>query len=301
MKKHIIYILVAFCLSSFVSSYASQLPGATWLEIGPGGRAAGLAEAMTAAVEGPTSTYWNPAITGISGDGAEAMHSEWVEGMVSQYIAAEFQSGSWGIGYSALHFGSGNIEFRDGPTSEPLGGYESRAYAVGVSLARTLPFAGIRVGMSGRYLSDAIYAWSADGWSMDLGLFRPGLLNGLIDVGATIRHLGDMQPLRDEAYDLPTTVSGGLRYHTDTFGVFRPDIILDVSKVRGHDLSVRGAVETYATSLIALRAGYTTGYEARGISAGFGLHWKLWRFDYGLTPFSDDLGNTHRFSIGKNW
>ena len=52
---------------------------------------------------------------------------------------------------------------------------------------------------------------------------------------------------------------------------------------------------------MALRVGYVTGYDERGIQGGFGLSFNRYLLDYAYTPFSSDLGNSHRISVGINF
>ncbi len=284
-----------------VSAQAAQ-PGAAWLEIGPGGRAAGLAEAMTAAVEGPTATYWNPAAVGFGASGVEAMVADWgLTGGKVQYLAGVFRGHRLGWGVSLLHVGTGDLELRTRPSAAPVGSFTARSYAFGGTLALALPWGGLRAGASGRYLVDEIHIYDTEGWSLDLGLLRPGLLDGRLDLAVTVRHLGRMKAFLEEACDLPTTYTAGARYRPGALGRVKPSLMLDVARVADYDPSVRGAVEAVLFDAVALRAGYATGYEARGLSAGLGLAWRGWRFDYGYTPFAEDLGNAQRISVARTW
>ncbi|MDP8208221.1 MAG: PorV/PorQ family protein [Candidatus Electryonea clarkiae] len=302
MKKQLLHImLIGIIVFADTGVFAFDHPGATWLEIGPGGRAAGLAEAMTAVVDGPLSTYWNPALVGNTRGGIEVMHGEWIAGTKAQYIASDAKFGKWGVGVSALHVGTGDLELRASPTSAPIGQFEARSYGAGVSVSRSLPLEGLRVGFTGRFLSDEIYVYSGDGWSADAGLSYSGLLSNHLDLGATIRHMGKMEALNKEAYDLPTTTSLGARWRFSPMGYVQPDLIVDVAKVSNYDISVRAASEIHLMDMFAIRGGYATGYEAKGLALGFGLFWKNWAFDYGYDLFSNSLGYAQRISIRKSW
>ncbi len=294
------YFLLALIGCLLVSGMALGEVGASWLEIGPGGRAAALGEAVTATVQGPTATYWNPAAVGKDGSGLEVMYVDWIKGTSSQYVSGEMQAGKWGLGGSILHVGTSNMELRDNPSASPIGTFDARSYAIGLSASREM-FYGIRMGVTARYLSDAIYIYDTHGWAFDAGLLKAGLFEGRLDLAATARHMGSMDAMISEAYDLPTTYSAGAAWHVGTFGMVAPTIMVDAVQVLDQDLSVRGALELEIGNMVALRGGYATGYEARDLSFGFGLHWRAWKFDYGYSPFDYDLGNTQRLSLSFLW
>ncbi len=300
MTRSLSYAIVGILLLSGLA-YGESNVGGAWLEIGPGGRAAGLAEAVTASVEGPTATYWNPAAVGVYRSGVEIMHAEWIQGSVSQYVSGSFQVGKWGLGGSVLHVGTGDMQLRDAPSASPIGTFESRSYAIGASVSRELPLAGIRLGAGVKYMQDAIYIYDAEGWAADVGLLKTGLFDQRLDLALTARHLGAMEALLSEAYDLPATYSAGAAWHIGRFGLAEPTVMVDAVQVADKDLSVRGALEVEVSDLVALRGGYATGYEARGMSFGLGIHWKGWRFDYGYSPFDYNLGNAQRISLGHTW
>ncbi|GBE30318.1 hypothetical protein BMS3Bbin04_01350 [bacterium BMS3Bbin04] len=280
-------------------SYAT--PGSTWLELGPGARSAGLAEAMTASASGATANYWNPAGVGLYGNSMEAMYADsWVEGTSIQYVAGAFDLGRFGFGASAHYVGVGDLDLRDRPSASPIGTFDARNTSLGLSLASDLAW-GIRAGVGAHYLDEQIYVYEAQGWTIDLGLLRSGLWQDRIDVGVVARHLGDMGTLRRVSEDLPATVAAGVRYRPGIYGEFRPALLVDVSKVRGYDPTVKVAAEINVMGYLALRAGYTTGYEARGLSAGFGVMFKGIRFDFAYVPQLSDLGTETRYSVGGEW
>jgi hypothetical protein len=291
----VVIMLVLLATSAFAT------PGSTWLELGPGARSAGLAEAMTASASGATANYWNPAGVGMYGNSLEAMYADsWVEGASIQYAAGSFEMGRVGFGVSAHFVGVGDLDLRDRPSAAPIGTFDARNYALGVSLAYDLMW-DVRVGAGVRYLNEQIYVYDATGYAFDFGLLRPGLMDDKLDVGVTARHLGDIGALRRTSEELPATVAAGIRYRPGIYGDFRPALLVDVSKVSSYDMNVRMAAEVDVMGYIALRAGYATGYDARGFSAGFGVMFKGIRFDFAYVPYQDDLGTETRYSVGGEW
>ncbi len=286
---------------TLIVTVAHATPGSTWLELGPGARSAGLAEAMTASASGATANYWNPAGVGMNGNSLEAMYADsWVEGASIQYVAGAFEIGKVGFGVSAHYVGVGDLDLRDIPSEHPIGTFDARNYALGVSLAYDLLW-GVRAGAGVRYLNEQIYVYDAAGYAFDVGMLRHGLWSDKLDLGLTARHMGDIGSLRRESEELPATVAAGLRYRPGIYGEFRPTLLIDVSKVSGYDLNLRFATEVDVMGYFALRAGYATGYDARGFSAGFGVMYKGIRFDFAYVPYQDDLGTETRYSVGGEW
>jgi len=63
------------------------------------------------------------------------------------------------------------------------------------------------------------------------------------------------------------------------------------------DAHFNTGAEAVYNKTFAVRAGYQTGYEARGFTAGIGIAWGSLNFDYAYTPFSLGLGNANQFSL----
>jgi hypothetical protein len=61
-------------------------------------------------------------------------------------------------------------------------------------------------------------------------------------------------------------------------------------------LKLGGEVEFERT--VAIRAGYQFGSEGRGLTSGIGLRYGILRLDYAYAKLSEDLGNTHSFTLG---
>lgn len=292
---------VVVVTSFLIATAAFATPGSTWLELGPGARAAALAETMTASASGATANYWNPAGVGLGGNSLEAMYADsWVEGGSIQYVAGAFEIGRVGFGVSAHYVGIGDLDLRDKPSATPVGSFDARNLALGISLAYDVAW-GVRAGAGVRYLNEQIYVYEASGYAFDVGLLRSGLWDNKLDVGVTARHLGDIGTLRRESEELPATFAAGLRYRPGIYGEFRPALLMDVSKVSSYDVNLRFAAEVEMMGYIALRAGYATGYEARGFSAGFGVMYKGIRFDFAYVPYLNDLGTETRYSVGGEW
>jgi hypothetical protein len=299
LKK--MFFVAAFLFVAVPGAVAGEIPGSGWLEAGPGARAAAMGDAMTAAVDGPTATYWNPATTAINGGGAEVMHADWwVESSSIQHLAVTFPGELVDVGFSAHHVGVYGLDLRTGPSADPIDEFDSRSYSLGLSIARGFGD-GWRVGATSRYLSEDIYVDHANGWSLDLGLLRSGLVSGALDLGLAVRHIGDIEGFASEGDPLPTTASAGVLWRPSLVRTVPTAFALDVVHVREYGLGVRTGIEATVFDMLALRGGWQLDDRSSSFSAGFGLRWKSWMFDLSLTPYEDDLGTTQRFSVRADW
>ena len=293
--------IAAITLTLVFAGSAFARPGSTWLEVGPGARAAALGEAVVAAPLGPSGAWWNPAGAGIDGGGVELMHANWwVDGSTAQHIATTFRTGKIGWGASLHHVGVSNLELRDGPSATPIDYFDARDFALGATVSAPV-YKQLRAGLSVRYLSEDIYTYHSNGWSMDAGLYLPDAVSGALDLGLAVRHLGDIEGLAGASSDLPTTVSAGARLRVPVGLETPPSVLFEVSKVRDLNTSVRVGAEVRVLGALDLRGGWKSGYEGQSLSAGFGLTWRQWGLDFGYAPFEDDLGSTQRFSLRAAW
>jgi hypothetical protein len=110
-----------------------------------------------------------------------------------------------------------------------------------------------------------------------------------------------MNPLRVETTKLPTALRFGASY------VYRKDYlsltgaadafkVIDGGIFHGH-FGAEGGYKDF----IFLRAGYMTGYDNKGFTAGLGLKYKTLTLDYALQPFTDGFSSGNSLSLGFNF
>ena len=75
-------------------------------------------------------------------------------------------------------------------------------------------------------------------------------------------------------------------------------VAMDVRMPRGYDTNVLFGAEYDHAGIAQVQVGYRTGLDNEGINFGVGAHVANWRLGYAVQPFQDDLGSTHRFSVG---
>jgi hypothetical protein len=142
-----------------------------------------------------------------------------------------------------------------------------------------------------------MYVDEANGYSLDLGFLYRTPIEGLHG-GFSVTNLGRLSAFRQESTDLPTMLNLGATYSVpfEQFTVVVAPAFLMRLEPNTPMASV-GAEVSYLEKF-SLRAGYQSGYDARGFSAGLGVRYDVFGVDYAYVPFSQDLGASHIISVG---
>ncbi len=290
--------LAAFQVAVQAQSNQGGRTGMAFLKLGAGARATAMAEAYTALSADATSTWWNPAgLADLKKTHLTFTHTEWLQSISNDFTAIAFPALGGGAGLSVYTNRIDDIERRVIPSEDPLGTVDATDFAASASFARTLSDK-ISAGATIKYLYEKIYLESASGFAFDFGIqARP--TSGALRLGVVIQNLGSVNELANESIRLPLTGRFGAAYSVE---MPRLDGVVVVTaegvKIRDTDFRAGFGLELDVRQRVALRVGYQSGVEERSISAGLGLHMSRFNLDYGYTPFSSNLGDTHRFSIG---
>jgi hypothetical protein len=253
-------------------------------------------EAFVAQSGSVASSWLNPAnLDGHQGYEVSVQHVSWIQdiSMDALHFTCPFIKGtaSFAITTSSVD----DIEIRDIPGASE-GTFNSRSSDFQCTYA--LPITrDISAGITAKYLYEKIYVDETSGYGLDLGGVYQTPYPG-VSVGAAVTNIGHMPGYRSGSIDLPSALRLGATYTTSydeyTFSpalAFSRELNQSVSHVH------IGGEATY-NKLFSLRLGYITGIDARGFSAGLGLHYGIVSVDYAYIPFSYDLGETNSFSIG---
>lgn len=267
--------------------------GMAFLKVGIGGRAVAMGEAYSSVSGDATAGYWNPAgLIGVVGKDVVWMHTAWLQGIRGEYAGLALGNGRRTVAISMMLQTAGDLERREGPTVEPLGTFGVYDVALTCSYAQRLkPWMDFGVNVQALY--EKIHIESASGWAMDIGLLFHTPVEGL-QGSFVLRHLGATNKMKAESIHLPTEIRAGGSYRLGN----RLLASVDVSFPNDYWTRVHLGLEYRIGELLALRAGIQIGSEERNYSAGFGITRGMWRMDYAFVPFSFDLGNTHRVSLG---
>lgn len=294
MKKILLFITIS---SVTILAQSAGNTGLSFLKYGFGARNIAMGDAGAALSNDLTGLFYNPAKLALT-EKSEVlfMHNEWIQDVSSEVIGAKTEL--WGIPF-ALGFNVtsiGGIELREIP-GEAISKFDANYFygslSTGFFVVDDLSF-----GASFKYLYEGLLSDEATGFGFDFGLNYLLPYKGLT-ASAVVKNIGSMNALRNEETKLPTELRIGTAYTfslTDSKFDFTGGV--EYQKYLDNDdnhFNLGG--EILFNKLIAARAGYQTGYESRGFTAGIGLMWGNLKFDYAFLPFSYGLGNANLFSL----
>jgi len=282
-------------------AYSGDNPASTglsFLKLGAGSRAVGLGEAYIAVANDASGTYWNPAgLVNLSGTELMFTHNKWLQDITNEFAALGFRSGKNAFGISFMSNTIGGIERRVKASAEPLDVLNAHDIMLGLSYARRIG-ENFNLGTTVKYLYQKIYIESASGLAVDFGLQYNTSLQGL-KTGIVFQNFGFMSKLQEESTKLPQTIRLGLAYQLP-FQILNGEFLLatDWMKILESTYHLNFGFEYNFIKYFALRFGYQTGFDDKGIHGGFGVGFNRYRLDYAYVPFTSDLGNSHRISFG---
>lgn len=286
----ILFTFVSLAFSSNVTD-KSGTTGFAFLKIGQGARATAMADCYVGISDDVNAIYWNPSgLAQIDSRELTASHTLWFESINRSYIGyihPPFKFGT--LGCSINYLSVSGIERRTGETDDT---FESiSVFDVAISFAWGKKFSDkISLGAGLKIIFESLYTKDNFGFAVDFGglykindTFLTGLslqnigfrstdpLPMLLRTGISKKLLQERLLLLSDIYfgivDMTTSISIGGEYKISDF--FYPRI--------GYKYRITNSNLDFL----------------EGLSAGFGLKYKKYQFDYALVPFGD-LGFTHR-------
>ncbi|HFE64086.1 MAG TPA: PorV/PorQ family protein, partial [Caldithrix sp.] len=297
---------------------------AQFLKIGVGGRAMGMAGAVTAASNDAFSLYWNPAgITRVHRVTLAGTHTRWFADITHQFMGFVLpvnQSSAVGFQATVLNMDDMEITTIDQPhgTGELFGAQD---VAIGATYAVKLTdfFA---VGVTGKYIHQSIYNETASTFAFDLGSVLDIPFHGL-KLGMSFTNFGgklqldgrdltkefDLNPnntlnvgvesrLKTEPWELPVNFRVGLAMDVMGRGAGfinsennRFSISIDGSHPTDSEEFVAFGGEYTFREILSLRGGYRLNRDVEKLFYGMGLNIPLsganFAFDYALASFGE--------------
>ncbi|MBK7259884.1 MAG: PorV/PorQ family protein [Ignavibacteriae bacterium] len=291
----------AALLQAVPATAGTGASGMAFLKLGVSSQGVAMGDAMTASASGAAATYYNPAGILTRTPAAPTfmvMHKEWIQDTRTQFIGTAFGLGeSDALGVSVNTTTVSDIEIRTRP-GEAQGTFTARDLAVGVSYARQLA-EHIRAGVSVRYLYEQILVDNASGIAGDIGVQMDTPVEGLV-AGVALANIGSMNAMRNESVTLPFLARFGVAYPLALPSIdAQATLAVDGLHLfrEGRTLAALGG-EIVFLNMVAVRAGYQSGSEGRGVSLGGGVRYGIVSVDYAYSKLATALGNGHTIAVG---
>ena len=294
MKKLISIILLTSSVSIAQSAGSS---GLSFLKFGFGARNIAMGDAGASASNDLSALFYNPArLNSVEMNEVMFMHNEWMQDVRSEVGGIKWNMFSlpWAVGFNVTSVS--DIEVREIP-GEPVSTFNANYFFMSLSSGFTV-INDLDFGASIKYLYEGLLNNQANGIGFDFGLNYKTPVDGLT-ASTVIKNIGSMNALRNEETKLPADFRLGSSYQFSVESA-KLDIITAAEFQKyldADDIHFNLGGDIVYDQLLALRAGYQTGYESRGFTAGLGIMWSSLRFDYAFMPFSLGLGNANLFSL----
>ncbi|MEW5701419.1 MAG: PorV/PorQ family protein [Candidatus Zixiibacteriota bacterium] len=287
----LIGVLLVLCAGTATAVDDTQ-PGFAFLTIGGGARAVGLAETMVGDDQDAFVTEYNPAaLVDVSRVAVSFAHNVFYLDTRGEYVAAVVPLHAWSIGARVGYVGTSDIPMRTGPSDEPLALFDGSNAVVQGALARRVDDR-LAVGLSAAYVAENINLETAQGFTLGVGLrYRP-VRN--VTMGCAFLNVGPATKFKDREFRMPSIFRFGGRWMIGRASARAELVTADRDNVKWN-LGSEYAVDPR----VSLRGGVRLGYDTQVFTAGLGMQTPDGRFgvDYAYSPYSDDLGATHRFGL----
>ncbi len=295
MKKIFVLLLLTITTISFAQSAGKS--GLSFLKNGFGARNIAMSDFGIVKNNDVTALNYNPAL--LAGNETSQLaftHMQLLQDAATELLGAKFN-------FIGLPFAVGinttsidGLELRTKP-GEALSKFDVNYFYGSISTGFFLT-ENISFGTTVKYLYEGYLTDEATGFGFDFGVSYKNIYDNL-DVSASLRNVGTMDELRTEKTELPKDLRLGAGYDMEVRGI--KSIVTVIGGFQKYldtdDSHLHLGGEVYYDNLLAVRLGYVTGYEARGLSTGFGIKWGNVNFDYAYSPMDYNLGDSHVISI----
>mgnify|MGYP000923632935 CR=1 FL=1 len=295
MKK--ILVIVLLCASTLIGQTAGNT-GVSFLKNGFGARNIAMSDLGVVGVNDLTALNYNPALlSNYQSPQIMLTHIQSIQDMSTQLVGASFSLYGIPFAIGVNNTSVKGFEVRTAALDEPQSTFDVHYMFGSLSTGFNI-YQNISFGVTAKYIYENIFSDESSGFAFDFGLSYKDIIDGL-DVGASLKNIGTLSELREVATTLPKDFRLGLAYSVDVEKINSlVSIIGGVQKyLDTDDIHIHTGAEALYNNIVAIRLGYMTGYESKGITAGLGVNWNNLNFDYAFTPYSFGLGSAHTISL----
>lgn len=295
MRKVLAIILISASVSSAQSAGNS---GLAFLKNGFGARNIAMGDLGVTSAKDVTALNYNPALlTNYKSAQVSVTHNAWFDDVSSEMIGASFTMFNLPFAIGLNTTSISELEFRTRP-GDAESTFDVHYFFGSLSTAFNV-IDDLSFGVTFKYLHEGLLTDNATGYGFDFGFHYITVIDGL-NFGAAIRNLGSMNELKVEATKLPVDLRIGGEYNFEVANIHSDITLLGGFQkyLDTDDIHLHLGTEIFYKNILALRGGYMTGYESKGLTAGIGVLWNSVNFDYAFTPLSKyNLGTGHTISV----
>ena len=293
------------------AAQAQTESGLSLLRLGVDAAAGGMGEAQVAYSRDAFSAYWNPAgLAAPTANDAALSHQRWIYDIRTYALGSRLRlSERGGIGLFVMALNGSAFTGPERPAT-PEG--ELGPYSVGAGLGYGHAFGPLRLGLTAKYVRDRLFVTPITSYAIDLGV-QTQVLDDFLRVGVALQNIGTTSGLIDEALPLPRTFRAGVAAapfqivaEEDGAPLLRAGLSLDVAHVFPDDAEpvtrVHAGLTAEIMALLRMRVGYLSNSPLRRFTAGAGLHYEPFTFDYAFLPFRGQLEQYgHMVTLSYTW
>jgi len=290
--------MVIVLAAGFACSAAGET-GFTSMGLGGSSRVSAMGNASAASVYGAGAAYYNPAALSFnSGNSFVLSTYKWIDNVSGAFAAWSKTGDNSGFSLFANVAAVDDIEYRTGPTPEPISTFSFYEGVAGAAYSRIIG-PGLSIGASIKGYYTKVFVHEAVGIGCDAGcMWKPGSMP--FSLGCAVQNLGSMTKLNREAVVLPLTVRAGASVPVP-MGRNKLLVAADVVSRREYGTRVQAGAEFRLDTFLFLRCGYETGKELSGFTAGAGITWQTYQFNYAYIPYSNQWHDMHKISVELSW
>lgn len=256
-----------------------------------------MGEAYSAIGSDPFAMNYNPAtLTQSQSVQAVFSHREWIQDTRSEFLGVAIPLDDFTVGFGVHSVSVSDIEIRTVP-GEQDGTFDAKNASLGVAAAYKFSEE-LSLGFTANYLYEKLYVDEATGYGMNIGATY--MTPWDVRLGGAIDNLGSMNELKTTATTLPTTFRFGGAYDFPLEAIEgNITTTAEVVSVKNEGTAhLHVGAEFAFQKMVALRAGFQSGYESKNITTGIGFKYDMFKLDYAFVPVKLDFGSSHSFTIG---